>query len=252
MSYFTYNDQGIYYQVTGRGEPLLLAHGNAASGKMFAPILSLYKKEFQVITIDFLGYGRSARVDSQPLNLWQFWGEQIVALIEHLELEQVNLVGTSGGAYAVINAALNRPDLVRTVTADSFDGGNIHPGLLTELKADREKTAHSFLGRLIYRYYQGRDWPEVVTMDTAAIESFMQNGGELYSGPLSAVSRPLLFIGSERDQLLRRDLAAEYQRLTQEVPDTTVEMFEKGAHPAILSNAEASARAIKSFVAANR
>ena len=33
-----------------------------------------------------------------------------------------HLVGTSGGAWAAVNAALERPDLMDRVAADSFDG----------------------------------------------------------------------------------------------------------------------------------
>ena len=72
--------------------------------------------------IDFLGNGKSDRVNKFPADLWISQAQQVIALIEHLGLEKVNLLGTSGGAWVAVNTALERPDLIAKVVADSFDG----------------------------------------------------------------------------------------------------------------------------------
>lgn len=84
-------------------------------------MLPLYKN-FKVILIDFLGYGRSDRLNKFPAELWKDEARQTIALLEHLDIKDANLVGTCGGAWVAINAAFLRPDLVATVTADSFHG----------------------------------------------------------------------------------------------------------------------------------
>lgn len=106
MSYFQYHDKNIYYSVIGKGIPLMLLHGNTASSKMFTFLLDLYKNDFQIILIDFLGNGLSERIDKFPENIWIDQGYQIIALANHLNIDNINLLGTSGGAYAAINAAL--------------------------------------------------------------------------------------------------------------------------------------------------
>lgn len=40
----------------------------------------------------------------------------------HKEFEKVDVIGSSGGAIAAINMALENPDMVNTIVADSFEG----------------------------------------------------------------------------------------------------------------------------------
>ena len=75
-----------------------------------------------MILMDFLGNGQSDRIECFPENLWTTQADQVLALVEHLNLKKVNLLGTSGGAWVAVNTALKRPDLVEHVIADSFDG----------------------------------------------------------------------------------------------------------------------------------
>ena len=133
MSYFQYYDKNIYYSVIGKGIPLMLLHGNTASSKMFTFLLDLYKNDFQIILIDFLGNGLSERIDKFPENIWIDQGYQIIALANHLNIDNINLLGTSGGAYAAINAALEAPERFHKVIADSFDGRTLPSGFAEEM-----------------------------------------------------------------------------------------------------------------------
>lgn len=126
MSYFYYQSKKIFYKETGTGKPLVMLHGDTASSVMFEFLLPLYQENFRVILIDFLGNGKSDRVEKFPENLWITQAEQVIALIEHLKIEKVNLFGTSGGAWVAVNTALKRPDLIEKVVADSFDGRSLH------------------------------------------------------------------------------------------------------------------------------
>ena len=97
MSYFTYYGKKIFYREVGEGKPVLFLHGNTASSKMFEFILPLYQADCRVFLMDFLGNGRSDRVEEFPPALWIEWGRQAAALVRHLDMGKVSLVGTSGG-----------------------------------------------------------------------------------------------------------------------------------------------------------
>ena len=101
--------------------------------------MPLYTDKFRCILIDFLGNGRSDRVEKFPINLWYDEALQTIALAEHLDRGKVSLIGTSGGAWAAANAAMLRPDLFECIIADSFDGRTLNSRfsekLLTERKA---------------------------------------------------------------------------------------------------------------------
>ena len=122
MSYFNYNGNKIFYEEFGNGEPLVLLHGNTVSSKFFTPIIPKLSEKYHVITLDFLGCGSSDRILECPEDLWFEWSNQAKALIKHLGYEKVNLIGCSGGAIAAINLALENPELLNAVVADSFEG----------------------------------------------------------------------------------------------------------------------------------
>ncbi len=71
---------------------------------MFGSILPVLAERHQVIAVDLQGHGRTADVD-RPLDIRPM-ADDIVALIDHLELDQPDLMGYSlGGGVALVPAA---------------------------------------------------------------------------------------------------------------------------------------------------
>jgi len=96
------------------GRPLILVHGLLLSQEMHRPLAeALAARGNRVITIDLLGHGASER----PRDMWRysmrFFGDQVVALMDHLELDEAVVMGTSLGANTALNVALTAPDRLR-------------------------------------------------------------------------------------------------------------------------------------------
>jgi pimeloyl-ACP methyl ester carboxylesterase len=94
--------------------PLILVHGLLLSQRMHWPLaedLAAYGN--RVITLDLLGHGESDR----PRDMWRYsmtcFGEQVVGLMDHLELEQAVVMGTSLGANTALEVALAHPERLR-------------------------------------------------------------------------------------------------------------------------------------------
>ena len=77
MAYFPYGGKSIFYEEFGQGSPVLFLHGNTASSKMFELLMPLYAEKFRCILLDFLGNGRSDRVERFSPDLWQEEARQI-------------------------------------------------------------------------------------------------------------------------------------------------------------------------------
>jgi pimeloyl-ACP methyl ester carboxylesterase len=97
-----------------RSRPLILLHGLLLSQEMHRSLAEdLAARGNHVITIDLLGHGRSDR----PRDMWRYsmahYGEQIVALMDHLEIEQAAVMGTSLGANAALEVAAQSPQRLR-------------------------------------------------------------------------------------------------------------------------------------------
>lgn len=176
MACFSYRGKSVFYEECGQGTPLIFLHGNTASSKLFLPILALYSGRYRCICPDFLGNGRSDRVEAFPTDLWQDEGRQVIALIRHLNCGKACLVGTSGGAWAALNAALECPELICAVVADSFDGRTLHDGFAEELAAERETAKADAQARAFYEWCQGEDWEKVVALDTEALTRCAREG----------------------------------------------------------------------------
>jgi pimeloyl-ACP methyl ester carboxylesterase len=88
MSYFTFENKKIYYSEYGTGRPLLFLHGNTASSNMYAQIADRYKQEFNVILSDFLGHGKSDRLNEFPIDLWFYEAIQVIAFLKETAVVQ--------------------------------------------------------------------------------------------------------------------------------------------------------------------
>ena len=130
MPFFIFQGQRICYTEYGRvpgddaegrreraaetDRPLILLHGLLLSQEMHRPLAEdLAVRGNRVITVDLLGHGRSDR----PRDMWRYsmatLGEQVVALMDHLELERAVVMGTSLGANAALEVAANNPERLR-------------------------------------------------------------------------------------------------------------------------------------------
>ncbi len=250
MPFFKYGDRAIFYEEYGTGKPLVFLHGNTASSKMFELLMPLYAENFRCILIDFLGNGQSDRVEHFSSDLWYDEALQTIALAEHLRCGKVSLVGTSGGAWAAVNAALERPDLFYKVIADSFDGRTLNSNFSNNLLSERKTAKANVQSRQFYAWCQGPDWETVVDLDTEALLNCAKENRPLFHRPLEEMKIPVLFMGSKEDEMCRKDLEQEYKEMAAVIPDAAIRLFEHGGHPAIVSNAEQAAKSIYDFILA--
>ncbi len=239
MSYFDFDHKRLFYTITGTGKPLLLLHGNTVSSKMFDPIVSLLSEKNTVIRMDFLGCGQSERLAKWPTDLWYHWGQQAAALLRYLGLRGVNVIGSSGGALAALNLALEYPALINAVAADSFEGVRADASLTEQIRSGRSYAKQMERFRLMQREMHGDDWERVLDADTEAVIDHAEHIGHFFHRPLSCLNRKLLLTGSAEDEMFPK---GHYEKLfamiCAETPYASKHIFEHGGHPAMMSNAK--------------
>jgi pimeloyl-ACP methyl ester carboxylesterase len=115
MPSFVHDGQRLAYTVYGDGQrPCVLAPGLLFSRRMHEPFAqALAERGNRVITLDLLGHGESDR----PRDMWRYsmtgFGEQVVALMDHLDLDQAVVGGTSLGANTTLEVAAQAPGRLR-------------------------------------------------------------------------------------------------------------------------------------------
>lgn len=91
----------LYYEVTGSGQPLLLVHGWNCSSKFWKKNVPELSKDFQVVTFDLRGCGNSSKIMTG--HTIPQYAQDVRAIIEHLNLHDVTLVGWSMGGPIVLS-----------------------------------------------------------------------------------------------------------------------------------------------------
>jgi pimeloyl-ACP methyl ester carboxylesterase len=112
---FQFEGSRLAYAVHGSGpRPLVLTHALLLSRKMQAPLAdALTAAGHRVICPDLLGHGASDRPTPTENYSVRSFGAQILALLDHLELDKAVIGGTSLGANVSLEVAARAPERVR-------------------------------------------------------------------------------------------------------------------------------------------
>jgi pimeloyl-ACP methyl ester carboxylesterase len=115
METFEHEGHQLAYTEYGSGPRVcVLVHGLLLNQEMHRPLAEeLAARGHRVITMDLLGHGASDR----PPEMWKyampFFGRQVVALLDHLDVDQAVVLGTSLGANTALEIASESPERLR-------------------------------------------------------------------------------------------------------------------------------------------
>jgi pimeloyl-ACP methyl ester carboxylesterase len=116
--YVAANGVRYWYEIHGKGEPLLLLHGGLFSTGMFGPTLTKLAETHRVIGVDLHGHGHTALGERQTISLVDI-GRDLAVVVEKLGLRQVDVMGYSFGGGAALQLAFQHPELVRRLVVVS-------------------------------------------------------------------------------------------------------------------------------------
>ena len=152
--YAEVNGLNMYFETLGSGRPLILLHGGLGSGEMFGPVLPVLAEHHQVITPDLQGHGRTADID-RPIDI-RLMADDIAALIDHLGLEQPDMVGYSLGGGVALLTAVKYPAKVRRLVSMSANirRDAIPPEMLAQQEQVNAAAAEFMKDTPMYRLYQ--------------------------------------------------------------------------------------------------
>jgi pimeloyl-ACP methyl ester carboxylesterase len=104
----------------GQGRPMLLVHGFTSNRKENWQRLSWYgafeRRHIRMIALDCRGHGESAKPHDPASYGRQNMAGDILALLDHLDIERAHLMGFSMGSRLALAATLNSPKRVATLT----------------------------------------------------------------------------------------------------------------------------------------
>lgn len=132
MPHFSNDGLSLAYEVHGSGPPVVMLHGAAVSfaGNFGACgwIDPLTARGLQVIGLDFRGHGGSDRPLDANIHGTEALTKDVVALLDHLGIEQASIVGYSIGSTITLHLLHTHPERFRAAALVATGDGIIgHP-----------------------------------------------------------------------------------------------------------------------------
>lgn len=114
MPYFDNDGCQLHYEDYGHGTPVLLIHGLGSSTLDWEFQIPVLSARYRVLALDVRGHGRS----DKPRERYRMvdFADDVAALIEHLQLPPVHLVGISMGGMIGFQLGVDQPHLLRSLT----------------------------------------------------------------------------------------------------------------------------------------
>jgi pimeloyl-ACP methyl ester carboxylesterase len=112
---FVFEDCRLAYRIYGDGPRVtVLLHGLLLNQRMHVPLArALAERGNRIVTLDLRGHGRS---DRSP-DMWHygmgFFARDVIALLDHLGVDQAVVGGTSLGANVTLEVAAAAPERLR-------------------------------------------------------------------------------------------------------------------------------------------
>ncbi|THB73926.1 MAG: alpha/beta hydrolase [Gammaproteobacteria bacterium] len=158
MPYVNNEDVKIYYEVHGKGEPLVLIQGLGGTVRSWEPQLEFFAKHFQVILIDNRGAGQSDKPDTEYSI--ELFAKDVKCVLDYLEIYSINLLGISMGGFIAQRFYHLYPHLVKTLTLGCTGMGLNDPNhhmfsceLHEIMHAERNDENHSYLIEAMHKHF---------------------------------------------------------------------------------------------------
>jgi pimeloyl-ACP methyl ester carboxylesterase len=110
VPYASTDELDVYYESHGEGRPLVFLHGGGGNHLAWWQQVPHFRDRYQVITIDFPGFGLSRSKTGEYDN--GDYAAAILAVLDHVGVDRALLVSQSAGSYGSLKLAVTNPERV--------------------------------------------------------------------------------------------------------------------------------------------
>ncbi len=239
-NYVQADDAKIYYEVYGKGAPILILHGGGVGSPYeLGKILDELKKSHKLIVMSTRGHGKS-EIGHSPLTYKQK-ADDALAILDDLKISApIQILGFSDGAYTAYEIAALYPERVERITA--IGAGTLQAGYYSaEINlSDLEKLDEKFFSAQKKIRPESERWQEFLS-DYMKFWSEQNIGEETFS----KIKCPVLLITGDEDDHAPIITVLEAHQM---IKNSRLCVVPKAWHTAFLDNYDVTSTAIFQFV----
>jgi len=210
----------MYYEIYGKGEPLLMIHGNGGSINSFKNQIPFFSKNYKVIATDSRAQGNSN--DTGDSLSFEMMADDFSALLDELNLDSCYVMGWSDGGINGLLLAIRHPDKVKKL---AVTGANLWPDSTAISPAD-------YLWGISYYDTLGKmpPTPEIIhTRKLAKLDAFEPH---ITLGQLKQIQCTALIIGGDHDIILPKHTML----IAQSIPDAYLWILPNSSHSTLFDH----------------
>lgn len=236
------NGAQIAYDVAGSGPPVLLLHAGIGDRRMWDAQVPAFAEHFTVIRFDARGFGETRKPDASYSP-----HADAIALLDHLDVARVHVIGVSMGSQTAIETAVAAPERVSALVAVAARTGTpVSPALRAGWdRVDELYEAGDIAGAVEYELRMWVDGPDrgpeavdpemrewVREMNAALFVRDDDAGEEIPLDPpaaerLAEISAPTLIVYGDKDVMDVRQAAGS---LAATIPGAQLAVIPDAAH----------------------
>ncbi|MBI5035516.1 MAG: alpha/beta fold hydrolase [Chloroflexi bacterium] len=199
--YANVNGLEMYYEIQGKGQPLVLLHGGLGLIGMFEQLLPTLAEGRQVIGVELQGHGHTPDID-RPFSCEQM-ADDVAVLVEHLGRDKVDFMGYSLGGCVALQIAIRHPEVVRKLVLVStpFNSDAWYPEVRAGMKGMNADAANMMVGSPPHQAYVNASakpdaWTTLVTKTGQLISQDYD-----WSKGVASIQSPTMIVVGDADSI---------------------------------------------------
>jgi len=222
--YANVNGIKMYYEIYGKGQPLLLIHGNGGSIHAGRKQIDFFAKHFRVIAADSRGQGKTN--DNSDSLTYSLMTEDFKAFLDYLHLDSVLIFGQSDGAIIGLLLAARHPEKVKMLAAMS---PNLQPD---------DSVFYPKVAMLDHKWYdktqQELDAGKPGSVAAMKLERLMMFHPHISDSELQNIKAPVLIMTADRDEIRLSHIIEIFRS----IPKANLCVLPGSVHFALVQNPE--------------
>ncbi len=197
----------LHYEIQGAGVPLLLLHSGGMTGAEWQPQQAVLSAQFQVITPDLPGHGRSPLM-ADALSI-SGAAQAVLALLDSLAIDRTHIVGSSLGGAIALWLALKHPERINKLVLYRVNYRKTAAGHAgTRELADPAYWRRVGMAQMLSKAHQPQGgseaWQQVIARVAQALAPETTDHHHTLDD-LAAITHSTLIVAGDRDPLVPLD-----------------------------------------------